>query len=133
MNNQKISIKTKTGNALSGIKAIWTVDWDKVDSFVENFSPAMDMILIQIVWNTKNGGVFYIPKSVQDEVFTRTGNGKYFKKPARNTNPREVEYSRNSISSMLGHSDTIKIGIEWFRDENLKIDIYEKWESYWKG
>ena len=129
---QKISIKTKTGNQLSGIKAVWTVDWNQVDSFVKSFSPSVGMLLIQIVWNEEKGGLFFIPKNVQDDVFNNLGRDDYFKKPQRKTNPRGVEYSKTAIKNMLHHKDTRKIKINWIRD-NTNIDIYKKWDEYWES
>ncbi len=131
--NTKISIKTSTGNNFSGIKAIWTVDWDKVNSFVDSYSPTTDMILIQIVWNTDEGGFFYIPQAIQKKIFDNLGNTLYFKKPPRNTNPRGVEYSKKAIKLMIEDPTTSKIPINWIRTNSEIIDVYKKWEDYWKS
>lgn len=132
VHQEKMSIKTKTGNHLSGIKAVWTVDWDQVDSFIKSFTPSIGMLLVQIVWNEEKGGFFFIPKNAQDEVFGNLGRNGYFKKPPRKTNPRGVEYSKTAIEAMLSHKDTRKIKIKWTRS-NTKIDVYKKWEECWKS
>ena len=59
-----ISIKTKTGPSLSGIKLIWTVDWDKIDSFVKTYKPKTDVLLVRIAWG-RQGGLYHMPLSVQ--------------------------------------------------------------------
>lgn len=131
--NRPISIKTKTGKDFSGIKAIWTVDWNKVDSFVDNYIPTTDMILIQIVWNLNDGGFFYIPQTIQEKIFNNLGRNNYFKKPPKNSNPRGVEYSKEAIKLMIKDVETSKIQIDWLRDDGKVIDIYKKWEDYWKS
>ena len=132
VNQQKMSIKTKTGNHPSGIKAVWTVDWHQVDLFIKSFSPSVGMLLVQIVWNEEKGGFFFIPKNVQDDIFDNLGRDDYFKKPSQKTNPRGVEYSATAIENMLNHKDTRKIKINWIRS-NTEIDIYKKWDKYWKS
>ena len=131
--NTSISIKTKTGNSLSGVKVIWTVDWDKVNSFINSYNPAADMILIQIVWNTNKGGFFYIPQTVQEKIFEYLGREAYFKKPPKNTNPRGVEYSKEALQLMVNDSNIRKISINWIRDDSIVVDIYKKWEDYWES
>ena len=131
--NTRVSIKTRTGNHFSGIKAIWTVDWVKVNSFVDSYTPTADMILIQIIWDTNKGGFFYIPQTIQKKIFGNLGKNLYFKKPPKNTNPRGVEYSKEAIKLMIEDSATSKIPINWIRTDSEIIDIYEKWEDYWKS
>ena len=129
---QKISIKTKTGISLNGIKATWTVDQDQADIFVKSFRPSMGILFVQIVWNEEKGGFFFIPKNVQDEIFDNLGRDNYFKIPKRKTNPRGVEYTKTAIENMLNHKNTRKIKIKWTRSDT-KIDIYKKWDEYWKS
>lgn len=129
----RISIKTITGNTFSGIKVIWTVDWNKIDSFVDSYTPTADMIFIQIVWNSSDGGFFYIPQAVQNKIFNNLGENDYFKKPPKNTNPRGVEYSKEAIRLMVEDSETKKIPIDWIREDGKDIDIYKKWEGYWES
>ena len=58
--NKEISIKTITGS-LRGVKAVWTVDSDRVSYFVKNYTPKYDLILAQISWGTNKGGLYFIP------------------------------------------------------------------------
>ena len=92
-----ISIKTKTGTGLAGIKAVWTVDWDKIEKFVKSYTPKVDIVLARIVWNDV-GGLYHIPVTVQKSVFTKLGNVNYLKTPPRGTNPRGVAYSATAIT-----------------------------------
>lgn len=43
----------------SGIKLIWTVDWEKVEEFVKNYSPNSELILIEVVWGETGGFLLY--------------------------------------------------------------------------
>ena len=52
-----ISIKTISRD-LSGVKLIWTVDAKKALEFSENYYPAIDMLLVQIKWDSI-GGFYY--------------------------------------------------------------------------
>jgi hypothetical protein len=59
-----ISIKTKTGQGFSGIKAVWTVDPTKVHEYIEHFKPHYDILLAQLDWN-HSGDLYYIPIEAQ--------------------------------------------------------------------
>src|SRR3990172_13376292 len=48
-----ISIKTKSGSGLSGIKLIWTVDAQNAKEFLYKYIPSCDMIFVQINWKNK--------------------------------------------------------------------------------
>jgi len=52
----------------SGIKLIWTVDWEKVENFYRNYEPKSEMLLVEVSWG-KEGGFYYIPLEVQREIF----------------------------------------------------------------
>lgn len=41
-----ISIKTKTGKNLSGVKISWTVDYQNAEEFLEKNSPSCDLIFV---------------------------------------------------------------------------------------
>ncbi|MCY4491508.1 MAG: ThaI family type II restriction endonuclease [Thaumarchaeota archaeon] len=130
LSNSPISIKTKTGTT-SGIKIVWTVDWDKIKKFVDSYNPSMDMLLAQIVWGMEKGGLFFIPLKVQKTVFKQLGRESYFTIPRRGTNPRGVMYSKIAMEQMLRNDDTISIKINWVKPKR-KIDIYKKWDEYWE-
>lgn len=82
---EPLSIKTVTGSG--GVKAIWTVNAQKAREFLESYEPKCDMLIAQVNWNSF-GGLYYIPLSVQQEVFKSMGKEKYLRLPKPGTNPR---------------------------------------------
>ena len=128
--NNPISIKTKTGTHFSGIKAIWTVDWKKIDTFVQSYIPKVDILLVKIIWGS-DGGFYYIPTMTQNKVFNNLERENYFKIPPRGTNPRGIEYSPEAFKLMLMDNNTCVIPINWKRGTNGEINIYEKWDKHW--
>jgi len=127
---EPISIKTLTGAKTSGIKAIWTVDWDKQNEFVKNYNPVCDILFVQLNWN-RTGGFFYFPLKAQNEIFKKMGRDKYFKIPPRNTNPRGVEFSSDTINQLFNHNESKSFEIEWVRPK-IEYDTFEKWISAWE-
>ncbi len=87
-----ISIKTKTGTGLSGIKLIWTVDAQNAREFLSKYVPSCDMIFVQINWQ-KKGCIYYFPLEIQLEIFRSLRRENYIKLPSLGTNPRGVELS----------------------------------------
>jgi len=73
-----ISIKTRNGSCLSGIKIIRTVDRSKVLEFKDKYTPSCDIIFAQIIWGD-TGGLFYVPKEVQKIIFDKIGRNEYIK------------------------------------------------------
>src|SRR3989344_7762301 len=71
------SIKTITGNG--GVKAVWTVDASSAKSFIDNYAPKCNLILIQINWGYTKGGFSLIPLEVQKRVLNKLGKTKYLK------------------------------------------------------
>ena len=127
LDNEKISIKTITGNG--GVKAVWTVDAPSVGRFIENYVPQCDIILVKICWGTSEGGFYFIPLKVQQEILKRLSEG-YLKAPKVGTNPRGIEFSKEALKQMLSHKETLRIPINW-QKENTKYDIYKRWVDYW--
>lgn len=125
-----ISIKTITGTSFSGVKLIWTVDADNALRFRETYTPSCDMIFIQINWKN-GGGFYYIPKEVQLEVFKEIGKDEYIKLPKAGTNPRGVEISSLALKTLLSHSNTFKIPIEW-KKEKINFDAFDRWVELWQ-
>src|SRR5687768_13633331 len=113
VNNHPISIKTITAKTIGGgVKAIWTVDAQKVREFVASYKPKCDVLLIQV--NYGGSGIFaFIPLSVQQEVFLNLGSDKYFLLPKQGTNPRGVEFSKAAMLSLVSHANAMKIEIPW--------------------
>ena len=123
------SIKTITGNG--GVKAVWTVDALSAKNFIDNYFPKCNLLLIQINWGYTKGGFSLIPLEVQKRVFTRLEKSRYFKLPKQGTNPRGVEFTKETIESFLKDKDTMKIDINW-KKEIFEYDTYKKWVEYWK-
>ena len=123
-----ISIKTITGNG--GVKAVWTVDAESSKIFLDNYKPKCGIILTQIWWEQNKDSFFYIPLSVQQEILKKVGKAGYLNLPKAGTNPRGVEFSRNALELMFNHKDTLKIKINW-KKEDIKHDGYERWVNYW--
>lgn len=129
--NNPISIKTITGKNFNGVKLIWTVDKLKVQEFVNNYSPSCDIILVQINWNN-GGGLFYIAKSAQEEVFENLGRERYFKLPVEGTNPRGVEISGEGLLKLVEHNSTLKIPINWNK-EIIEFKPFKRWLELWQN
>lgn len=125
---KEVSIKTITGNG--GVKAVWTVDAKSSENFIQNYKPKCDIILVQTWWEKKKDSFFLIPVEVQKEVFDLLGSNKYLKMPKAGTNPRGVEFSRDAIQKMLEHEKTLKISINWVK-EDIKYDVYKRWVDMW--
>ncbi|MBC7349349.1 MAG: ThaI family type II restriction endonuclease [Candidatus Aminicenantes bacterium] len=128
--NLPISIKTISGNKLSGIKLIWTVDPQKAKEFQQNYYPSCDIILVQINWG-HNGGLFHIPLDNQIAIFKELGKENYIKLPKPGTNPRGIELSLNAMNKLINRNGSKYIPIEWKKHE-IKINPYKRWVELWK-
>ena len=82
VNNQPLSIKTKSSRGLTGVKVVWTVDWNKIDDFLRTYVPASHLLYINIIWG-KTGSFFLIPEHVQRAVLERLTIINYTKVPPR--------------------------------------------------
>lgn len=125
---EDISIKTITANG--GVKAVWTVDAQSSQNFINNYKPKCGILLIQIWWGLEKDSFFFVPLEVQEEIFKKLGKNSYLNLPKAGTNPRGVEFNRLAIEEMLKHPKTLKIRIRWDKG-NLKHDVYERWVEYW--
>lgn len=128
LSGRKISIKTITGEG--GVKAVWTVDAQSAQRFIFGYIPQCDIIFVKICWGTNNGGFYFIPLSVQQEIFKQMGREKYLKLPKPGTNPRGVEYSKEAIKAMLAHKNILRIQIDW-KKEVSEYDTFKRWIDYW--
>jgi len=122
-----ISIKTITG--MGGVKIIWTVDAQKAREFRETYAPKCDILLVQIKWDDI-GGLFFIPLKIQQRIFRDIGRQKYIKLPKAGTNPRGVEFSRETLLRLMNDPDTKSIQINWYRSK-IKYQPYQRWVEYW--
>ncbi len=139
---EPISIKTispKSKTAISGVKAVWTVDALKAKGFVDNYRPLADMLLVQIKWGVDEndiskgvspGGVFLIPQNVQEKTLNSLGRSLYFNLPKPGTNPRGVEFSGEALMKLVAHPDTRFIKVLWRRSEP-QFAPYKVWLDHW--
>jgi hypothetical protein len=128
--NRPISIKTKTGRSLSGIKIIWTVDAISARDFLNNYRPICDTIFTQIIWNDY-AGFYYIPIDAQNNCFKFLKAERYIKLPKEGTNPRGVEITEEAMSRLLADQSIKKIDIFWNRS-TTKYNIYKRWIELWQ-
>ena len=128
--DEPISIKTITGESLSGVKLIWTVDAQKAKEFRENYCPSCDILLIQINWG-RDGGFYYIPLPAQKRVFERIGRYNYIKLPKEGTNPRGVEFTKEALSSLIKDSESRVIEIHWEKTK-IEFNAYKRWIDLWR-
>ncbi len=126
---QPISIKTISGREPSGIKLIWTVDPEKARDFLNTWYPKYDLIFVHINWSG-NGGLYYVPSGIQEEVFNRVGREKYIKLPKQGTNPRGVEISKDALRTIIDSYGTKVIKINWVK-EPIEYNPFKKWVDLW--
>ena len=124
-----ISIKTKSGSGLSGIKLIWTVDAQNAKEFLYKYIPSCDMIFVQINWKNK-GYLYCFPVEVQLEVFESLGRDNYIKLPSLGTNPRGVEISSKALQTLVKQDKSFRIEIDW-QKEDLKFNAFKRWVDLW--
>lgn len=127
-----VSIKTKSTPGDYGIKLVWTVDWHKVQYFVDNYVPCSDLLYVQILWNKQSGFYLFLETS-QKEALSKLGRSKFFKAPRLGTNPRGVEISKEAIQFLRQHEHTLSIPIQWNRDKSLLTEraLYGRWVDLW--
>jgi len=128
--DSSISIKTITGKALNGVKLIWTVDAQNAIEFSNKYIPSCDIILVQIVWNS-SGGLYYIPLETQIRIFNEMERQNYIKLPKLGTNPRGVEFTKQSLENLIADNNTRKILIEWQRMD-MEFNPYKRWIDLWR-
>jgi hypothetical protein len=98
--------------------------------FSNKYIPSCDIILVQIVWNSK-GGLYYIPLETQIRIFNEMERYNYIKLPKLGTNPRGVEFTKQALTKLTEDSSTFRIPIEWQRVE-MEFSPYKKWVDLWK-
>ncbi|MBI2598579.1 MAG: ThaI family type II restriction endonuclease [Candidatus Diapherotrites archaeon] len=129
LDGKGLSIKTITEKG--GIKAVWTVDAQSSKDFLKEYKPKCDIILVQTWWGKDKDSFFYMPLSVQMEVIKKVGTKGYLNLPKEGTNPRGIEFSKLAMEMMLNHKDTLKIRINWIKEEQ-PYDVYKRWVKYWE-
>ena len=128
VNGKDLSVKTITGNG--GIKAVWTVDAESSEKFISHYTPKCDILLIQTWWGKEKDSFFLIPLKVQKEIFDNLKHDGYLNMPKSGTNPRGVEFSKEAINEMLNHEKTLKLSINWVK-QDIEYDVYKRWEDMW--
>ena len=88
------------------------------------------MILVHINWES-DGGFYFIPADVQNDIFQQMGRDNYIKLPKAGTNPRGIEITGKSLQSLISHRDTKSISIKW-KKENINFMPYERWIELWQ-
>jgi Restriction endonuclease ThaI len=129
--DEPISIKTFTGKKVKGVKLIWSVDAEKALHFKNNYYPECDILLAQINWNDL-GALYLLPKEAQQEVINKIGRDDYFKLPALGTNSRGVEITTKAIRLLVENPKSLKIEINWKRDDSVNYRAYDRWVEMWK-
>ncbi len=125
-----VSIKTITGTKPSGFKLIWTVDALKATEYASNYLPDCDILFIHINWKN-GGGLYYIPKDAQVDVFNEIGSSAYLKLPKSGTNPRGVEISSDALNMILKHPLSRIIPINW-KKEVIDFKPFKRWVELWQ-
>ncbi len=126
---QAISIKTKTGKGLSGVKLIWTVDAQNAREFQENYYPSSDILFVQIVWGG-TGRLYFIPLETQRHLLEKIGSERYIKLPKSGTNPRGAEITKEALQSLIQSKEVKVIEIYWQKPE-IDYHPYKRWVDYW--
>ena len=119
-----ISIKTFSNDGYGGLKVFWASDNQTVNKTINNYKPQHSLLITQIKWGKKEGGLYYVPLSVQNEYFEEYGVEKYLK--INSGNNRGISIDKEILISMLNNPKTKKIEIEWTFNEE-PINIYDRW------
>ena len=130
VHDNPISIKTLTSQGFAGVKLIWTVDAESAFSFSESYEPTCDMIFVRIHWEN-DGGFYYIPIEVQQEIFKQLGKEQYIKLPKPGTNPRGVEITAEAMEQLVAHAKTLKVDIRWTKQQ-LSYNPVQRWVQMWQ-
>ena len=120
----EISIKTFTNNNYEGVKVFWASDNTIIKETCNKFKPKSNILLAQIKWGCNEGGVFYIPVEVQNEIFNRVGVGNYLK--INNRNNRGISINKDILKEMINHPSTSRIEIKWGNPE-IEYNVYDRW------
>ena len=127
--DEELSIKTITNKYFTGVKLSWTVDYQKAVEFIESYEPLCSLFLVQINWEFE-GGLFYGPVNIQNNVLEKLGKENYFKLPKQGTNPRGVEITKEALEMLIKDKSSKTIPIFWEK-RNLNYNPYKRWLDYW--
>jgi hypothetical protein len=127
---ESLSIKTISGKDFGGVKLIWTVDAQKAKEFRKSYNPHCDIILVQINWNN-TGGFYYIPLTVQEQLFDKIGRKNYIKLPKAGTNPRGVEITKEALWGLINDKESGNIVINWQKTK-IEFNSFKRWIDLWR-
>ena len=126
---EKLSIKTITGNQASSIKLRWTSDNLKVQETITKYQPQYDFFLVTIHWNKTSESIFYVPLSVQSEVYGKLGINRYVRTTS-GTDNRGFTLTKDSLTMLQEHPETLRQEITW-TEQDIDHNPYQRWESFW--
>ncbi len=132
---EAVSVKTAkmpSQRKLGAVKLKWTVNGIKANEFLNNYSPSCDLLMAQIRWNKSAGGLYYIPKEVQEKVFEDIGREEYIKLPKSGTNPRGIELTSEALSRMVQDNRVRHLPISW-RKRRTTYNPYQRWRKCWEA
>ena len=126
---EPLSIKTVAGDG--GVKVIWTVDTSRVEREIDSgYAPDCDMLLTRIYWNENKPSIFYIPLSVQNEIYETLGGDRYLTAHT-GTNHRGISIRAPAMTKLMHHSNTMRLTVNWIKS-GLDYTPYTRWEEFWR-
>lgn len=123
------TLSIKTVKAGGKIRLLWTPDSYKAGRELETYRPQHDLLIVHINWDSCRGGVYYIPVSVQCEVYEH--DPRHYMNIQVGTNHRGAGLTTASKKALLGHEDTIRIEVDWIK-RGLSYTPYDRWEKFWR-
>jgi hypothetical protein len=123
-----LSIKTFMNNGYGGVKVFWASDNKTVKNAVDNYIPQNHILISNINWGTKNGGLYLISLNTQLKIFNTIGvenylkinNHKYFVDQSNFDEKYKRNYFRHTFSNKFleNFSSGVKKSFEY-----LQIDL----------
>lgn len=121
-----LDIKTVTGR--TSITAKWTADNFAAEKVRRNFEFVSDMLLTRIWWGLDRESLFYIPVDVLIEIADSKPNYLY---SDTGTNNRGVKVRSAFMKEAEEHPDTVKVSINWKRQNGTFTHPIDKYKKYW--
>lgn len=131
--NIPLSIKTVTDRDIAWFKLIRTSDADKVNEFMNSYTPSCDILYTQINW-WWSWWLYLLRQEWQLEIFNQMWRDFYLKRPRAGTNSRWVEISKTALQRIILQPSTEKVSINRNRNTNINYNAYDRWvELWWEG
>ncbi|MCS7305560.1 MAG: ThaI family type II restriction endonuclease [Thermoguttaceae bacterium] len=131
---EPISVKAaimRSSRKLGAFKLKWTVNGIKAHEFANTYFPECDLLMAQIRWNKRAGGLYYVPKEVQQRVFAEIGPDNYIKLPKPGTNPRGIEITSSALGKLVEDPLTKHLPMDW-QISALGYSPYQRWLELWR-